>query len=308
MFRTDFPDLTWLRARIARGFPTAGGGWPSVVLNVRGRAEHRPDIRGPLSLFLNVRGTSGVQVAGGHRVQVDATTLFITNADQEYTLEVPAAGTETFNVHFATGLAEAALHALTTPAPRLLDAGADGSAGPELVTFANQLYQRNPALDAALARLSAERALFNHDPLRRDELLLALLPHLLARRREVLAQVARLPAARASTRAELYRRVRRAADFLHAHYATPELPLEELAGVACLSKHHFLRAFSAALGSTPFEYRRRLRLAHARQLLTDSVLPVGEIAQWVGYTSDAAFCRAFHHATGQWPLAWRLAR
>lgn len=303
MFRTHFPDITWLRAQIAQRF-AGGTGWPSVVLNVRGVVDHRPDIRGPLSLFLNVRGTSFL-TANGHRAQVGTDTFFITNAEQYYTLDVPDAATETFNIHLGHALAETAFRDLTTAPDRLLDV--DPAAVPGTpVHFFNQLYPRDAAFDAAVARLAAGRDLLNRDPLGRDELLLGLLPPLLAHRAEVLAQVARLPAARASTRYEVYRRLRRAVDFLHAHFAD-EVSLDELAVVACLSKYHFVRLFRAALGCTPFEYRRQLRLRHARHLLADTTLPVGEVALWVGFTSDAAFCRAFYRATGAWPQAWRHA-
>lgn len=305
MYRTSFPDLAWLRHNIAARWQT-GAGWPSVVLHVRGQSEHRPDIRGPLSVFLNRAGSSHV-TADGYRAHVVPGTYFVTNAEQLYTLDVPGPATETFNIHFGEALAETALRDLTTNADRLLDVAPDAAPPAGGGGFWPQLYPLDGAFAAAVEQLYAVRTHLNADPLRHDEALLRLLPPLLTHRADVRAQIARLPAARAATRHETYRRLRRATDYLHAHFADNALTLQTLATVACLSKFHFVRLFTVALGCSPFAFRQQLRLRHAQYLLSTTAQSVGEVAHWVGFGSDAAFCRAFFRLTGAWPQAWRAA-
>ena len=75
-----------------------------------------------------------------------------------------------------------------------------------------------------------------------------------------------MPARRAATREELFRRVRRGQEFLHA-VAETEIDLGDLAREACLSPYHFHRAFTRAFGQTPHAVSTTLRLARARRLL-----------------------------------------
>jgi AraC-like DNA-binding protein len=51
--------------------------------------------------------------------------------------------------------------------------------------------------------------------------------------------------------------------------------------------------------------RAHVRLDAATELLRDTSLPVTLIAENVGYTSEAAFSRAFKHRYGTPPARWR---
>jgi hypothetical protein len=46
-----------LSANAAR---SAGQPWPTVVIHTLAREEYRPDIEGPLCVFVNLRGTGGM--------------------------------------------------------------------------------------------------------------------------------------------------------------------------------------------------------------------------------------------------------
>lgn len=301
--RTAFPDLRWLKQAIA-----TGQGWPSVILNVcPAEVVERPDIAGPLSLFLNLRGESFCTLEGRRR-RVTDDVFFLTNAGDHYSLEIaaPTAAvplTETFNIHFGTGLAETLLRDLTTPAARLLD---DPFGAGTPVVLWPKLYPQDYALRALVGRIRQAARTFNHHPLLRDQLLGAVLAYLLGRHRQAWRAQEALPAAKAATRQELGRRVGLAIDYLHAHFEA-DIDLDTLARVACLSKFHFLRAFRVVTGEPPFAYARRLRLRQARRLLGQTSLPVGAVALHVGFESDSAFHRAFREETGMGPLAWRQA-
>ncbi|MEL1266354.1 AraC family transcriptional regulator [Pseudoxanthomonas putridarboris] len=81
--------------------------------------------------------------------------------------------------------------------------------------------------------------------------------------------------------------------------------LDDLAGVAGLSRYHFCTAFRQATGSTPHEWLVRLRIERARQLLADATLPVTDIALSVGYETPSSFAAAFRRISGTTPTAYR---
>jgi AraC-like DNA-binding protein len=82
----------------------------------------------------------------------------------------------------------------------------------------------------------------------------------------------------------------------------------ELAKVATLSRSTFAERFTALLGCPPAGYLTDVRLRRAADLLTSTTEPIGMIARAVGYTSDAAFVRAFTRRYGQPPGRWRRGR
>ena len=81
--------------------------------------------------------------------------------------------------------------------------------------------------------------------------------------------------------------------------------LEEYADMCKMSKFHFLRIFKETVGISPVEYRNKLRIEHAKDLLEDESIPIGEVGTRVGYTSSSYFCDAFKKKTGLSPAAYR---
>jgi AraC family transcriptional regulator len=87
--------------------------------------------------------------------------------------------------------------------------------------------------------------------------------------------------------------------------AERELSLAELSREAGLSKFHFLRVFSAALGVTPHQYLLRTRLRRAARLLADRDIPVTTVAGESGFADLSNFVRTFHRAAGISPGKFR---
>jgi AraC-like DNA-binding protein len=86
-----------------------------------------------------------------------------------------------------------------------------------------------------------------------------------------------------------------------------EWSVSHLASSVGLSRRSFARRFSHELGEAPREHLSRRRMAVAVHLLQTTDLDVGEVAGWVGYESDAAFCRAFKRRLGMSPKRFRQA-
>ncbi|KZY34106.1 transcriptional regulator [Roseovarius sp. HI0049] len=85
---------------------------------------------------------------------------------------------------------------------------------------------------------------------------------------------------------------RRCIEMMHARLAE-DLCVDELAVEARLSSFHFARMFKQSTGVTPLAYLTRLRLEKACELLEHSDIPVTEIAQDVGYSSNQVLARVF---------------
>jgi len=84
--------------------------------------------------------------------------------------------------------------------------------------------------------------------------------------------------------------------------------LENLAKRAGISRSSLASRFHQLVGQTPMQYLTMWRMQQARQLLSGSSLATGEIAERVGYQSEAAFSKAFKKNVGTGPGAYRRER
>lgn len=309
----EFPDLAWLKSQTAQRFSNRVGwgglrletdGFPSVIINTSTRSAFRPDITGPLSVFLNIKGESRAGT-DGRSLQVKQGFYFISNRFQSYSLEIDSpAPTETFNIHFGEYFSESVLQGLITPADKLLNNEQRGAVAS--VDFYNKLYRCDDRFNYLVGQLYTSHREQGFDTLLFEEQLAALLAYLLGQHRHILQAVEKLPPVKQSTRVELYRRLSYALDYIHSG-ATPDISLEALASAACLSKYHFLRLFKLAYGLSPHQYLQQYRLQKAQELLTHSSLPVHAIATELGFEAGASFSRLFFRQTGLYPSQYRSA-
>ena len=101
----------------------------------------------------------------------------------------------------------------------------------------------------------------------------------------------RLDRAKVSTRAELVRRLRLAADYIESCHAEP-IGLDDMARVACLSRFHFVRCFRSFYGVTPHAYLIQRRAAAARRLMRAGIVDAETIAVQTGFGSRSSLRRA----------------
>jgi AraC family transcriptional regulator len=109
---------------------------------------------------------------------------------------------------------------------------------------------------------------------------------------------------RKATAAGYAQRLQRVADYIWDHL-DDAMDLAELAGIACFSPHHFHRIYRNTVGETVAETLVRLRLQRAARRLAWSDQPIAVIAREAGYSSTAAFSRAFRASYGRPPSAFR---
>lgn len=92
-------------------------------------------------------------------------------------------------------------------------------------------------------------------------------------------------------------------------HAEPERDwsLGALAATAGLSRSAMAERFERVLGTSPMRYVRDWRLCLAGVALATTGRPIAAIADEAGYSSEAAFNRAFTRVQGLPPAAWRKA-
>ena len=91
---------------------------------------------------------------------------------------------------------------------------------------------------------------------------------------------------------------------IERHAAHP-LQVADLARLADLSVARLHARFIAECGQTPMDFIRSRRLHKALGLLRETPLPIGEIAERVGYASQSAFAAAMLREFGAAPSALR---
>lgn len=81
----------------------------------------------------------------------------------------------------------------------------------------------------------------------------------------------------------------------------------EYAAALGVTPTHLTRCCNAACGRSSSALLQDRRIFEARKLLAETRIPVGRIAESLGFNSAAYFTRAFQHLTGKSPSAFRRA-
>lgn len=300
----QFPDLQWLKNQAetnfrnrqawqGRSLPTEG--WPSVVLNVKTNQTCRDNIRGPLSLFTNLIGSSVIHV-GSKATKVNDLFFFVSNQDQHYTLEIDnKSETETINIHFGEYWADQVLRTITTSPEKLLDESVF-TTPLNRIELHNKLYEKTETLNKLLIDLKGSAG----DSLREEEKLYDVLLHLINEGKSVKQIEAALPVVKNSTRKEIFKRLSEATDFIYSN-PQQDISLDSLAAISCLSKFHFLRLFKIAFEKTPYQFVNDVKVKQATSLLTNTKLEVKVISKQLGFKDSSTFSRLYFTQTGLYP-------
>ena len=233
---------------------------------------------------------------------VDDTAYLLLNLGQIVRSSISAkAPVECLNVTFRPGFAEEALAAITTPADKLLD---NLPSYGKPVGFFVRTY---PHDDALSRRLHSIRRALTSVPITQgwlEEQFHFLASDLLQTHQRERREIDSMPGAKYSTRLECYERLHRAREFMRASMGRP-LTLPEIAGMAYMAPHHFLRSFKQAFRQTPHQYLTQLRLDRAQSLLRRTNTPVTDICMEIGFESLGSFSWLFRRQFGQSPSAFR---
>ena len=271
---------------------TAPLGTHNALLSARARTHFVQDFAGPLSIKSVAEGTVAWK-SGGRELVVDLDSFLVLNHGEPYSMEIESrTPVATLCVFFQDGFVESVQASL---APDAIDPA------PAAAGFLGHLHARDGRI---LPRMQAIAGRSEPGSLWLDEQYLELARDLLLLNRDLGRRVRLMPARRPATREELFRRVRRGQELLHAD-PSRDWGLAEIARASYLSPYHFQRAFTCAFGKSPHQYRNGLRLARARRLLASTQMTVTEICGAVGFESAPSFSTLYRQSYGEPPSATR---
>jgi AraC family transcriptional regulator len=97
---------------------------------------------------------------------------------------------------------------------------------------------------------------------------------------------------------------KKVAGFIQEHL-DEDIPLQELASLAELSRYHFARAFRQSFGIPPHRYHMSRRIERAKSLLYERTRSVTEVGLMLGFAETSSFTTSFRRAVGVTPSDFR---
>lgn len=101
------------------------------------------------------------------------------------------------------------------------------------------------------------------------------------------------------------RKLRRITEFVYQNLEQ-EFSLATLAEQVQMAETYFARVFKQSVGVPPYQFVLHCKINKARELLTDTRLPLVEISYLLGFSSQSHFTSVFHKQVGMTPRMYRL--
>ena len=99
-------------------------------------------------------------------------------------------------------------------------------------------------------------------------------------------------------------KIERILDYIHIHY-TEDLKLDNIVALMGYSKGNICKTFKEAVGTSFHNYLNNYRIQNSLYLLKNTDMPIGEIAESVGFSEFKTFCRVFKSVIGTTPSEFR---
>ena len=102
-------------------------------------------------------------------------------------------------------------------------------------------------------------------------------------------------------------RIKNMLHFIHENFSH-DLNTTAIAGSARVSDSECLRCFHNIIGTTPIQYLRQYRIQRSAQMLTETDMPVSEIAGRCGFQDVSYFTKTFRELRGCAPSEYRAKK
>ncbi|MEM7381315.1 MAG: AraC family transcriptional regulator [Bacteroidota bacterium] len=273
---------------------TSNFGKKNIIVNAKARQIEYNNLLSPLTLKYTFKGSEWYNVHG-REVLVENSSFLLINDEQRYSTHIDSdVEVESFCIFFRDDLIRELYTHHTSSLDQLVN-------DPEILKdFHIEIVEKRFAMDASLfAILKDLRSKKLMDDIEEEHHIYAIIERLLGHQIDAKAAILELPNSRVSTKMELYRRIHLAKDYIDS-CISEALDLQQLSGIANLSKYHFLRIFKAVFGLPPHQYIIRKRLEKASQLLKQGA-SVSDTCLDVGFSSTSSFCRLFKAHFGTTP-------
>lgn len=93
--------------------------------------------------------------------------------------------------------------------------------------------------------------------------------------------------------------------YIHFNYAKI-ITLDDLSSLAQVNKTTLIQIFKEVYGTTPIRYINQIRMQKAKELLVNTDISVGEIAELIGFQSIHYFSRYFRQKENCSPVEYRV--
>jgi AraC family transcriptional regulator len=103
------------------------------------------------------------------------------------------------------------------------------------------------------------------------------------------------------------RQVRIVTDHMEAHLSE-RITIADLAALVGLTRFHFIRSFKESVGLPPHQFMIRKRVDRAKEILSQSSMTIGEVADRTGFRGSLQFARSFRRHVGMTPARFRRER
>jgi AraC-like DNA-binding protein len=291
MILTELPDMpprpaTPQNAAFRRDHVARWGKENAVLFGVAREAEYLP-VAHPLSVKMAWGGREVYRLRR-RDVHVRAGTYLVLDEGEEYGSRLSGERPMTsYSFFFRRGLADEIVAARRLGVEKCMEQPAD----PRPAAFGAHLRGDDGHVTPRMRHIYERVMAGERSEEWLDEQAVLLVDALLRAEEAAFARTGRLAATKPSTRAELSRRLRLAADYIESHHDQP-LSLDALAKVACLSTYHFVRCFAALHGVTPHAYLVACRTAAAREMLAAGAADPEAVAERCGFGSRSSLYRA----------------
>jgi AraC-like DNA-binding protein len=272
----------------------------NAILTGTNRHYYVPDFEGCISIKSVVSG-SAMWETNGRKFVVHENNYLILNDRQRYTITMESAlPSTTFCLFFKRGLVEDVFRTSITRTTKLLDS----PHAPPSVNFWERLETHEDGVLELMRSLRTKLNAASGNEVDFEEDFYRVAAQILKIHLDLPEKLARLPAVRAATREELFRRLLLGRDFILSSLDS-RISLNNIASVACLSPFHFHRAFTRTFGETPHQYLTRHRLERACYLLRQNGHSILEICLDCGFESPGTFSSLFKRHFGLSPKAFQ---
>ncbi|MEP6613315.1 MAG: AraC family transcriptional regulator [Mucilaginibacter sp.] len=179
------------------------------------------------------------------------------------------------------------------------------STGDTAATFLETLYPFSGNMMFNLLHLKGHLANAQHDEALISEYVYrCLLNFYKLYGNEIITKKNQLAVLNPGTKAELFRRLNNAKDYMLSNYNQP-ISIQEISSHACLSEIHFFRSFKQIYNCSPHQYLIQARLNNAQYMLKNTSYAVSEIVNLIGFDNTSSFIRLFKERFGDTPGSFR---
>ena len=95
-------------------------------------------------------------------------------------------------------------------------------------------------------------------------------------------------------------RIKQTVNYINSHLSE-KIEISDLARIARWQNEHFIRMFTKYLNITPYQYVLKVKIEKSKVMLSESSIPIVDIAFELGFQSYGNFCNAFKQVTNETP-------